>query len=96
MPPLAFLKKKLKFFFLAFFMYKIQCSVIFLLQTILITVHFVVLPITLLHVNQNKMNTYFPLCREYNLCLPRREVEEVDNLRDEWIKLMELAERVSQ
>lgn len=34
--------------------------------------------------------------REYNLCLPRREVEEVDNLRDEWIKLMELAEKVGQ
>lgn len=35
------------------------------------------------------------LDREYNLYLPRREVEEVDNLRDEWIKLMELAEKVS-
>ena len=68
----------------------------FFLQTNLINVHFVVLPITLLHVNQNNMTTYFLLCREYNLCLPRREVEEVDNLRDEWIKLMELAERVSQ
>ena len=68
----------------------------FFLQTILINVRFVVLPITLLHVNQNNMTTYFLLCREYNLCLPRREVEEVDNLRDEWIKLMELAERVSQ
>ena len=32
--------------------------------------------------------------REYNLCLPRKEVEEVDSLRDEWIKLMELAEKV--
>ena len=40
-----------------------------------------------------KINFVF-LDREYNLCLPRREVEEVDNLRDEWIKLMELAEKV--
>ena len=28
------------------------------------------------------------------MCLPRKEVEEVDSLRDEWIKLMELAEKV--
>ena len=38
---------------------------------------------------------YFMLFREYKLCLPRREVEEVDNLRDEWVKLMALAEKVS-
>ena len=39
---------------------------------------------------------FFACCfrREYNLCLPRREVEEVDSLRDEWIALMELAEKV--
>lgn len=41
------------------------------------------------------MNSFLCSSREYNLCLPRREVEEVDNLRDEWIKLMELAEKVS-
>ena len=81
---------------LAFLCTRYSVVLFFFLQTILINVHFVVLPITLLHVNQNKMTTYFLLCREYNLCLPRREVEEVDNLRDEWIKLMELAERVSQ
>ncbi|XP_068697910.1 dynein axonemal heavy chain 8-like [Montipora foliosa] len=38
-------------------------------------------------------NIYAKL-REYKLCLPRREVEEVDNLRDEWVKLMALAEKV--
>lgn len=32
--------------------------------------------------------------RNYNLSLPRREVEEVDSLRDEWVKLIELAEKV--
>lgn len=32
--------------------------------------------------------------REYNLCLPRIEVQEVDNLRDEWVKLIKLAEKV--
>lgn len=40
------------------------------------------------------MNSSFFCPREYNLCLPRKEVEEVDSLRDEWIKLMELAEKV--
>ena len=35
-------------------------------------------------------------CREYNLYLPRKEVEEVDNLRDEWVKLITLAEKVSE
>lgn len=33
--------------------------------------------------------------REYKLNLPRKEVEEVDNLREEWTKLIELAEAVS-
>lgn len=45
-------------------------------------------------------DTYLPVeniyakLRDYNLYLPRKEVEEVDNLRDEWVKLMTLAEKV--
>ncbi|XP_048577711.1 dynein axonemal heavy chain 8 isoform X3 [Nematostella vectensis] len=40
-------------------------------------------------------NIYTKL-REYKLNLPRKEVEEVDSLRDEWVKLMELAEKVRE
>jgi len=32
--------------------------------------------------------------REYKLNLPRKEVQEVDNLRDEWVKVIDLAEEV--
>lgn len=45
------------------------------------------------------MNAYIKFLvfyREYKLILPRKEVEEVDNLRDEWVKLIELAEKVRQ
>jgi hypothetical protein len=33
--------------------------------------------------------------REYQLALPRKEVEEVNNLRDRWRALMDLADQVS-
>ncbi len=33
--------------------------------------------------------------REYQLALPRKEVEEVNNLRDRWKNLMDLADQVS-
>lgn len=36
----------------------------------------------------------FFICREFELRLPRSEVEEVDQLRDNWQDLLELAEEV--
>ena len=34
--------------------------------------------------------------REFELRLPRQEVEEVDSLREKWAELMELAEQVRE
>lgn len=42
---------------------------------------------------QGVYNTYYHY-REFELRLPRNEVEEVDQLRDKWQELMELAEEV--
>lgn len=40
------------------------------------------------------MNVTF-LSREFELRLPREEVEEVDKLRDKWQELLDLADQVS-
>ena len=39
-------------------------------------------------------NVVFFSCRQYELNLPRKEVEEVNNLRERWSNLMALAEQV--
>lgn len=41
------------------------------------------------------MECYF-FHREFELRLPRNEVEEVDQLRDKWVELMELADQVRE
>jgi hypothetical protein len=38
--------------------------------------------------------TYVSISRDYQLALPRKEVEEVNNLRDRWRNLMDLADQV--
>ena len=40
--------------------------------------------------------TMYAKLREFELRLPRTEVEEVDALRDNWFELMELAEQVRE
>ena len=47
------------------------------------------------HRGEQSFNSYLYFCREYQLALPRKEVEEVNNLRDRWKNLMDLADRVS-
>ena len=41
-------------------------------------------------------NHYLYSPREFELRLPRQEVEEVDSLREKWAALMELAEQVRE
>lgn len=38
----------------------------------------------------------FRFCREFELRLPRNEVEEVDQLREKWQELLDMAEEVRQ
>ena len=40
--------------------------------------------------------TFYPIFREFELRLPRNEVEEVDHLRERWLELMDLAETVRE
>jgi len=40
--------------------------------------------------------TMYDKLREFELRLPRTEVEEVDGLRENWFDLMELAEQVRE
>ncbi|XP_041355189.1 dynein gamma chain, flagellar outer arm-like isoform X3 [Gigantopelta aegis] len=42
------------------------------------------------------IETMYSKLREFELRLPRNEVEEVDQLRDKWVELMELAEEVRE
>ena len=42
------------------------------------------------------IETMYDKLREFELRLPRIEIEEVDSLRENWFELMELAEQVRE